>query len=746
MKKILAMLVCLLALAGYALSLMWAPPEMSIRGFFPAEAARQAEFEKAFRAMPTPERARQDLWILTQAPHVAGTPEDYKTAQYVLGQFREAGLNAKIVEYQVLLPMPKEVKVDLVEPFKREGPTPEGGWTWDKDSYDSSVVPAFNAYSPSGDITARVVYANYGLPEDYQRLKEMGIEVAGKIVLVRYGKCFRGVKAYLAEQNRAGGLLIYSDPADDGYRLGDVYPRGPWRPSTAVQRGSILYMTTYSGDPLTPGIAATKLAKRLTLKEAATLPKIPTTPISYEDATPILENLGGPVAPPDWQGALPFTYHLGPGASKVHLKLNMDFQTRPIWNVVAEIPGSTNPDWWVVIGNHRDAWTYGAADAGSGTAPMLAVARGLGQLLKQGWKPKRTIILASWDAEEFGLIGSTEWAEEHSDVLTRNGVAYLNIDLGVSGPYFGAAGVPSLTKLIREAAQEVMDPASGRPLLAVWAEESRKLRRETGVPIVVPVTVPPVGPPEARVGDLGSGSDYTPFIQHLGVPALDLGFGGSYGVYHSLYDNFYWMQNFGDPTFKYSVAAAQVLGTLALRLAGADILPFEYEDYGRAIQKHLRELEEETRKNNLSDKLQFEDVHRAAENFVESAQALAQKLAETGSIGLTDPGRLASVNHALIEVERNFLLEGGLPGRPWFRHAFYAPGVYTGYSAVVLPGVRDALDRKDWATAVRQLKFVQAAIERGTVTLTQAHQTLAGTPETAVEQTASAPDSVRGYR
>ena len=728
MKRFLTVLVCVAALACSEWNFTWGRPEIAIRGFFPGEAGRETDLERTFRGIPSPQQAQQDLWTLTQAPHVAGTPEDFKTAQYVLSQFREAGLDARMVEYQVLLPMPKEVKVDLVEPFKREGPTPEGGWGWDKDSYDASVVAAYNAFSPSGEVTARVVYANYGLPEDYRRLKELGINVNGKIVLVRYGKCFRGVKAYVAEENHAAALLLYSDPADDGFRQGDVYPRGPWRPPTGIQRGSILYLTGYAGDPLTPGVAATKGARRLSLKEAATLPHLPTTPISYEDASPILENLAGPEAPHDWQGALPFTYHLGPGASKVHLKLDMDFQVRPIWDVVGQVPGTTQPDWWVVLGNHRDAWTYGAADPNSGTAPLLAVARGLGQLLKQGWKPQRTIVLASWDAEEFGLMGSTEWAEEHAEELTRHAVAYLNIDVGVSGPHFGASAVPSLRRLIREVTQEVSDPKSGRPLFAVWSEESARFRRESGVPIVIPSQVPAPAGGEARVGELGSGSDYTPFLQHLGVPSLDISFGGPYGVYHALYDDFYWMQNFGDPTFKYSVAAAQVYGTLAMRLGGADILPFDYEDYGNALQKDFRDLEEELKKNNTADKLSLADAEAAAEKFTEAARALNQKMEDVGAGGVVDPGRLATVNHALLEVERNFLLPNGLPGRAWFRHAFYAPGVYTGYAAVIFPGVREAAGRNDWSAAQQQLGLVQAAIERGTVTLSQALQTLSGAP------------------
>jgi len=724
MKRSSALVVAAVFLAGYGWSYRAAPSQVSLRGFFPSQAAREAEIERAFRSFPTPERARQDLWVLTQAPHVAGTPEDYKTAQYVLSQFREAGLEARIAEYQVLLPMPKEVKVDLVEPFQREGPTPEQGWSWDKDTYDSSVVPAFNAYSPSGEVTARVVYANYGLPDDYRLLREQGIEVAGKIVIARYGKCFRGVKAYVAEENHAAGLLIYSDPADDGYRQGDVYPRGPWRPSTGVQRGSILYLTTYAGDPLTPGVAATKEARRLSMKEASTLPHIPTSPLSSEDASPILENLAGPVAPREWQGALPFTYHLGPGASKIHLKLSMDFQLRPIWDVIAEVPGSAQPDARVVMGNHRDAWTYGAVDPGSGTAPLLAVARALGQLLKQGWKPQRTIVLASWDGEEFGLMGSTEWAEENADELTRHAVAYLNMDVGVSGPHFGASAVPSLAPLIREVTEDVTDPGSGRALYTVWSEESGRLQRERGAPIVAAVREPAAEGGEARVGELGSGSDYTPFLQHLGVPSLDLGFGGSYGVYHALYDNFYWMEHFGDPSFKYSVAATQVYGTLALRLADADLLPFDYKEYAKAIQKYVRDLEDEMKKDGAGDKLSFEEVTRAAAKFGVAANALASKMDTTSQAGMTDAGRLASFNHALIGVERSFLLPNGLPDRAWFRHAFYAPGVYTGYAAVVMPGVREAARRKDWATAAQQLRLVQSAIERGTVTLTQALQTL----------------------
>jgi N-acetylated-alpha-linked acidic dipeptidase len=713
-------LVLIPLLAASGTLVVTAQPQGEMRGFFPASAARQAKLEKAFQQSPTPERARLDLWALTAEPRMAGTPEAYRAAQFVFEQFRVAGLEAEVVEYEVLLPMPREIRVDLVEPIRREGPTPEGGWKRGQEPANPKAIAAYNAYSPSGDVKAEVVYANYGLPEDYDRLREMGIDVAGKIVLVRYGKCFRGVKSFVAEERRAAGVLIYSDPAEDGFRRGDPFPKGPWRPATGVQRGSILYMTGYAGDPLTPGVAATKDAQRLPDKGVSTLPRIPTTPISYEDATPILENLAGPVAPRTWQGALPLTYHVGPGRSKVHLKLDMDFRTRPIWNVIARIPGATQPDQWVVLGNHRDSWAYGAVDAASGTAPLLAVARGLGQLLDQGWKPQRTLILASWDAEEFGLIGSTEWVEEHADLLTRNAVAYLNMDSGVAGRHFGASAVPSLSRLIREVAQEVKDPATGRSVYAVWSAESANVKREGGIPYAITNSSRSAEEPTARVGDLGSGSDYTPFLQHLGVPALDLSFGGAYGVYHSIYDNFEWMQKFGDPNFTYSVAAAQIYGTLALRLTESDLLPFAFDDYASALQIHLADLELELKKGDTPARLSFESVKGSAARFTETARLLETRLASASTNGGVERERILATNRALMAVERSFLLDAGLPGRSWFRHAFYAPGVYTGYSAVIFPGVREAALRKDWGAVAEQLDQVQAAMDRGAQALTRA--------------------------
>jgi N-acetylated-alpha-linked acidic dipeptidase len=693
-----------------------------MRGFFPAPAAKQSEIEKTFLQSPTPDRARMDMWALTSEPHVAGTPEDYRTAQFVLEQFRLAGLDAEIVEYEVLLPMPRKVQVDLIAPLERRGPTPEGGWKPDGKPADERAIMAFNAYSPSGDVTAEIVYANYGVPEDYDELRDMGIDVAGKIVLVRYGKCFRGVKTYVAERHGAAGVLIYSDPADDGYRQGDPFPKGPWRPPSGVQRGSILYLTEYAGDPLTPGAAATKDAKRLEMKDARTVPRIPTTPISYEDAAPMLENLAGPVAPSSFQGALPFTYHVGPGSSKVHLKLDMDFRTRPIWNVMARIPGATHPDEWVVLGNHRDAWVYGAVDGVSGTAPLLAVARGLGQLLKQGWRPQRTIILGSWDAEEFGLIGSTEWVEDHADELSKKAVAYLNMDSGVAGTHFGASAVPSLGRLIKEVAGEVKDPATGRSIFAVWAAEGEKVRRGSGLPYAVLNSTQAPEEKGARVGSLGSGSDYSPFLQHRGVPALDVGFSGPYGVYHSIYDSLDWMQKFGDPQFTYSVAAAQVFGLLGLRLSEADLLPYDFADYAEALQKHIEELEQELKSE---PRVSFESMHASLAKFSRAAKALEVETARATERGNLGTNQVNEVNRSLMDVERAFLLENGLPGRPWFRHAFYAPGVYTGYAAVIFPAVREATGRKDWNAASRELNQVREAIDRGTRVLDRATAALA---------------------
>src|SRR6476620_10625718 len=565
-------------------------PVTNIFGF--RDSATENSIEARFVAVPDPKLAEEHLRVLTKVPHMAGTPEDKATADYVASKFREAGLETEIVEYKVWMNYPQSVQVDVTSPegVVMHGPTRE---RVEGDSFqeDPRVVMPFNGMSPSGDVEAEAVYANYGTPEDFAQLEQMKVDVRGKIVLVRYGQNFRGVKAFVAQEHGAAGVLIYSDPADDGWRHGDKYPQGPWRPDTGVQRGSIGYMFQYPGDTTTPGIASVPSlpdSGRTTPEQAAQLPRIPTTPLSYADAWPILEHLGGPDSPREWQGSLPFTYHVGPGPAKVTIHLKQDYQLRAIWDVIGRVRGSELPDEWVVAGNHRDAWVYGAVDPNSGTAAMLASVHGIGELLKSGWKPKRTIVIGSWDAEEHGLIGSTEWVEEHGQELA-NAAAYFNMDVGVSGPRFGASSVPSLKQFVRDVTKSVQSPQGGT-VYEAWRKAT-----QSGTDIFNPqeTSSSTFRPPAAQahtdvsVGDLGSGSDYTVFLQHLGVPSTDVGSTGSYGVYHSVFDNFHWFKKFGDPNFVYEQAMARVYGLEALRMANVDVLPFDYEEYGKEILAYL---------------------------------------------------------------------------------------------------------------------------------------------------------------
>src|SRR5579864_6615020 len=520
----------------------------AITGFH--DAAQEEKWEKLFLAVPDPKQAEEHLSILTAAPHMAGTPEDKKTADYVARQFQQDGLQAEIVEYKVWMNYPREISVDVVAPLgvTMHGPTREHV-TDDRFQDDPRVVTPFNEYSPSGDVEADVVYANYARPEDFNKLKAMGVDVRGKIVIARYGQNFRGVKAYIAQEHGAAALIIYSDPMDDGYFKGEAYPQGPWRPSTGVQRGSIGYMFEFAGDPTTPGLASVAAlpdSQRIPPEKSAALPRIPTTPLSYHDAEPILAHLAGPVSPRDWQGALPFTYHVGPGPVRVRLHLQQDYAYRTIWDVIGRIPGSEEPEQWVVAGNHRDAWVYGAVDPNSGTTAMLEAARGLGELLHAGWKPKRTIVLGSWDGEEEGLIGSTEWAEQHGSELA-NAAAYFNMDVAVSGAKFGASAVPSLKQFLRDVSKAVPSPKGGT-VYEAWqkADQSGSLSTQPPAEANSENRRMPAAPVkgEVPVGDLGSGSDYSAFLQHLGVPSTDVSSTGSYGVYHSVFDNFAWFKKF----------------------------------------------------------------------------------------------------------------------------------------------------------------------------------------------------------
>ncbi len=679
------------------------------------ESARQLALEKRFLAIPDPKLAQEHLRTLTAAPHVAGTPEDRATAEYVARKFREAGLETEIVEYKVLLNYPVEISVDAVAPvgLTMHGPTREHveGDPFDN---DPRIIMPFSGYSPSGDVEADLVYANYGRPEDISKLQQMGIDVKGKILLVRYGQNFRGVKSFVAQEHGAAGVIIYSDPIDDGWFKGDKYPKGPWRPDTSVQRGSVGYTFEFPGDPTTPGIASVPSlpdAQRIAPESSAELPRVPTTPLSYHDAWPLMENLGGPESPRDWQGALPFTYHVGPGPVRVRLHLKQDYQYRTIWDVIGIARGGEERDEWVVAGNHRDAWVYGAVDPNSGTAAMLETVHGIGELLKTGWQPRRTLVFGSWDAEEFGLIGSTEWGEQHERELA-NAVAYFNMDVAVAGPNFGGAAVPSLKQFVRDVAKAVPSPAGGS-VYDAWVRESRERQatRGTAPQVSNAQNHPPArGTMDVPVGDLGSGSDYTVFLQHVGVPATDIGSNGFYGVYHSAFDDFAWFNKFGDPKFVYEQEMARVFGVQMLRMAQADVLPMDYEEYGNEIGAYLETAQKKAQAKFGAQAPSFEEAMRARRRLTAAGDAMLKAQHNLPR----DPAR---VNSALLRAERGFLLPEGLPHRPWYKHAIYAPGEYTGYAAVVLPGVNAAIDAGDAREAARQLAALAAALNRVATTL-----------------------------
>ena len=690
-----------------------APPdgtkaEASIFGFRDSKA--ELALETQFLAVPDRKRAEQHLRTLTQAPHIAGSPEDKATADYVAQKFREAGLETEIVEYRVWFNYPEEVSVDVTAPagVKMHGPTREHV---DGDPFqdDPRVVTPFNGMSPSGDVEAEVVYANYGSPEDFRKLEQMKVDVRGKIVLVRYGQNFRGVKTFVAQEHGAAGVIIYSDPADDGWKRGDKYPQGPWRPDTGVQRGSVGYMFQFSGDPTSPGVAAVPdLAdtKRTPPEQSAQLPKIPSTPLSYADTWPILEHLGGPESPREWQGSLPFTYHVGPGPVKVKMHLKQDYQYRTIWNVIGRVRGSEAPDEWVVAGNHRDAWVYGAVDPSSGTTAMLEAVHGIGELLQSGWRPKRTLVFGSWDGEEEGLIGSTEWGEQNAEALSR-AVAYFNVDVAVSGPKFGASSVPSLKQFLRDVTKSVTSPQGGT-VYDVWHKSG-----QSGEPVNPQETSgstfrPPVAQVrgDAAVGDLGSGSDYTVFLQHLGVPSSDIGSTGAYGVYHSAFDNFNWFKKFGDPNFAYEQQMARVFGLEALRMANVDVLPYDYEEYGKEIGAYINAARKKSENKFAGRVPDFTAAVDAAKRFQESgAKILSRQKVPTSA-------DLPKLNRLLRDTESALLISQGLPNRPWYRHVIYAPGQYTGYAAVVIPGVNEAIDAGDLERVREQIAVLAAALQR----------------------------------
>jgi len=675
------------------------------------DATAEQATESRFLAVPDSRLAEEHLRILTKVPHMAGTLEDKATADYVAQKFRNAGLDTQIVEYKVWMNYPAEIKVDMTAPpgIEMHGPTRE---RVDNDPFqdDPRVVMPFNGMSPSGDVEADVVYANYGTPDDFDKLEKMKVDVRGKIVLVRYGQNFRGVKVFVAQERGAAGVIIYSDPSDDGWRRGDKYPDGPWRPDTGVQRGSLGYMFEFPGDPTTPGVASIPTlpdSQRISPQQSLQMPKIPVTPLSYHDVWPVLQHLSGPDSPRDWQGALPFTYHVGPGPSKVKMHLRQDYQFRTLWDVIGRVEGREVPDEWVVAGNHRDAWVYGAVDPNSGTSAMLESVHGVGELLRTGWRPKRTLIFASWDGEEEGLIGSTEWVEQHEAQLS-NAAAYFNMDVAVSGPKFGASAVPSLKQFLRDITKVVPSPKGGT-VYEAWQRGGQPDAPSTQSPTEA------IGDsrrtPAAQVkgdvpvGDLGSGSDYTAFLQHLGIPSTDVSSSGPYGVYHSVFDNFAWFKKYGDPDFTYEQQMARVFGLEAVRMADADVLPYDYEEYAKEIASYLDAAHKRAEDKFGEHGLDFHAVDAAAHRFETAGVRILAKQKNPQQ----DATRL---NQALRGAERAMLDPLGLPHRPWFRHMIYAPGEYTGYAAVVIPGVNEALDKGDRERVRQQLTALAGALDR----------------------------------
>ena len=714
--------------------------ESSLFGFGPEEARQQRMLEARFDASLKRENMKEWMKRMTQRPHHLGSAYGKENAEFIASQLRSWGFDTTIEAFQVLFPTPKIRVLEMTKPEKFIARLVEPELKEDATSVRTvEQLPTYNAYSVDGDVTGELVYVNYGVPRDYERLAEKDIDVKGKIVIARYGESWRGIKPKVAAEHGAVGCIIYSDPHEDGYFQGDVYPRGPWRSQDGAQRGSVADISLYSGDPLTPLIGATRDAKRLPLKEAPSLAKIPVLPISYADALPILRNLGGPMAPEEWRGALPISYHLGPGPATVHLKLEFDWKLVTAYDVIARLGGTERPEQWIIRGNHHDAWVFGASDPVSGMVALLEEARVVGELSKNGFKPRRTIIYAAWDGEEPGLLGSTEWVETHAEVLDRNAVAYINSDANDRG-FLGVGGSHSLERFINEIAREVRDPERkvtvserARAVKLVKGDpEERKSVRERS---------------DLEIEALGSGSDYTPFLQHLGIASLNLGFGGEGGggSYHSIYDSLDHYTKFGDASFDYGVALAQTAGRATLRLANAPVLPFEFTRFSRVVEKYLREIiklvddmrEETTQKNELiNDKilevaadpkqtfvvpkvesavphLNFAPLQNTLDRLKQSAQnhEAGMKALFVASPGMQIEAQ-KSLDEILMKTERALTKSEGLPRRSWFRHQVYAPGAYTGYGVKTFPGVREAIELRNWKEANDEMEILAKTLDR----------------------------------
>ena len=740
-----------LLISATGLALAAAPADTPLRGFFPQTVRAERDLETRFKAMPDPTHMREVMRRLSARPHHVGSPYDKENAEWILEQFKSYGWDAHIENFDVLFPTPVERVVELVTPTTFKGKLQETALPADPTSnQQAEQLPSYNAYSVDGDVTAPLVFVNYGVPADYEELEQRGVSVKGAIVIAKYGGSWRGIKPKVAAEHGAVGCLIYSDPRDDGYAGGDVFPNGPMRPAQGVQRGSVADMPTYPGDPLTPGVGATKSAKRLAVSEAPTITKIPVLPISYGDAQPLLAALGGPIAPAAWRGGLPITYRLGAGPARVHLKVKSDWSLKTLYDVIARLPGTTEADQWVIRGNHHDAWVNGAQDPISGLVSELEEARALGALYKQGWRPKRTIIYAAWDGEEPGLLGSTEWVEAHANELRAHAVAYLNSDTNSRG-YLGVEGSHSLEKFMNGVALDVEDPESGvsswkRLQAARILNASPDARRDAR------------DREDLRIGALGSGSDYSSFIDHLGVASLNLGYGGedNGGIYHSIYDDFYWFMHFSDSSFVYGRALAQVSGIAVLRLANSDLLPFAFTNLAETIQTYVKDLqslrdrraEQITERNREIEDGLFKftsdprDPITAPQrqqpapqlNFAPLLNALdslnhAASRYEKAYTRAVNEGRLANakaVNERLVQAERALTSTEGLKNRPWYVHMLYAPGFYTGYGVKTIPGVREAIEQGQWQDADREIARAAAAVEREATLVSGLASTLGG--------------------
>lgn len=731
-------LACVLATTMPAAGCPTTREDPGMLGFSTASAATQQNLEQRFDAQLDPADQREWLKQMSSEPNQVGSPHDKANAEFMLKKFREWGWNAHIETFSVLYPTPKKVALELLGATPFTATLREPDIAGDATSgIRKNSLPPYNVYGGDGDVTAELVYANYGMPDDYKELARHGINVRGKIVITRYGGGWRGLKPKLAQEHGAVGCLIYSDPHDDGYGQGDVYPKGGWRPAEGVQRGSVADMQLYPGDPLTPGIGSTPGVKRLALKDAKTILKIPVLPISYADATPLLEALTGPVAPAGWRGGLPLTYHIGPSAAKVHLTVLSNWDQKPIYDVIATIKGSTAPNQWIVRGNHHDGWMFGAWDPLAGNVALLAEAKAIGGLLKQGWRPQRTLVYASWDGEEPGLLGSTEWAETHAKELQAKAVLYVNSDTNGRG-FLEAEGSHSLQHLVNQVAAGITDPETRvsvrerlrAHMLIDGSDKNAKPEAKAIAEIAA-------AGGDVPIGALGSGSDYSAFLEHLGIASLNLGFSGEDddgGIYHSRYDSFDHYVRFGDPGFAYGVALSKVAGHIVLRSADANVLPMQFGDFSSTLDRYVDELhklvdgtrKETTLQHQLLDAHAFtldadptrpllppqreSDVpainlaplDQAAKLLAHSAQAFQAAYAQRAGTGFDmAASQQRQLNHLMGQMEQALINPDGLPGRPWFKHFIYAPGMLTGYGVKTIPSVREAIEARRWDEANR---------------------------------------------